>query len=149
MPEPNRRHPLSPHIDLPVLLLVCAGGAVGTGLRYALSALPAYSWYFQTGTFAANMLACLAFGLLSAYMARAGWIDQRRRELVSRTLGMGVCGGLSTMSTLTIEVFTTARDLHLWSALAYLLATFACGIGLAWLGGGLGRRLARLREGTR
>ncbi|AKV55125.1 fluoride efflux transporter FluC [Bifidobacterium actinocoloniiforme] len=128
------------------LLLVAAGGAAGTGLRYALGGLRSFSWYFYTGTFAANMLACLAYCLLSSYLAGAPWIGERRRERISRTLGMGVCGGLSTMSTLMVEVFTTGRDLHFWSAALYLLATFAAGLGLAWVGGRCGSRLAAWRQ---
>ncbi|BDR54440.1 hypothetical protein KIMH_05510 [Bombiscardovia apis] len=145
----NPSHPDSdsPSFDFPLLIVVIAGGALGTGLRYLLTALPNFSWYFYTGTFIANILACSALGLLTGYLSIAAWIPQRRREYMGRGLGMGLCGGLSTLSALMVEVITTARDERLWSALIYLVGSFAACIFLAWFGTRCGRRLAKLRGG--
>ncbi|BDR52856.1 hypothetical protein KIM372_07630 [Bombiscardovia nodaiensis] len=129
-------------IDLPVLCCVVIGGTLGTAIRYMFSSLPPFSWYFYTGTFLANMIACTAYSALASFLAGAWWIPARGKELTNRTLGMGLCGGLSTLSALAVEVLTTGREGHLWSASIYLLLSFACGLVLAALGSHLGTRAA-------
>lgn len=91
------------------MLVVFCGGAIGTAIRYAFAQIPA-AGSFHTGTFVANMLACFCYAGLTAYLAGASRFGARSKELASRGLGMGVCGGLSTMSTLALEGFTAIRD---------------------------------------
>ena len=122
--------------------IVFVGGALGTALRYAFSVLPA-SGTFHIGTFAANMLAAFCYAGLSAYLPAAAWIGSRLKESMNRGLGMGLCGGLSTMSTLAVEEFTALRDDGTAGMIGYCLITFACGLALAWLGASLGYALAK------
>ena len=98
-----------PDIHLDIVLVVFCGGAIGTAIRYAFAQIPA-AGSFHTGTFVANMLACFCYAGLTAYLAGSSRFDTRAKELTSRGLGMGVCGGLSTMSTLALEGFTAIRD---------------------------------------
>lgn len=90
-----------PDIHLDIVLVVFCGGAIGTAIRYAFAQIPA-AGSFHTGTFVANMLACFCYAGLTAYLAGSSRFDTRAKELTSRGLGMGVCGGLSTMSTLAL-----------------------------------------------
>ena len=90
-----------PDIHLDIVLVVFCGGAIGTAIRYAFAQIPA-AGSFHTGTFVANMLACFCYAGLTAYLAGASRFGARSKELASRGLGMGVCGGLSTMSTLAL-----------------------------------------------
>lgn len=138
-------------IRIDILCVVFVGGAFGTALRYALSTPPAFGLpgepsAFHIGTFIANMLAACAYAGLTAYLSGARWLPAQRKEHVSRGLGMGLCGGLSTMSTLALEEFTSVRDGAAGGALVYCLLTFACGLLLAWIGVIVGLRLARWRE---
>ena len=113
-----------PDIHLDIVLVVFCGGAIGTAIRYAFAQIPA-AGSFHTGTFVANMLACFCYAGLTAYLAGASRFGARSKELASRGLGMGVCGGLSTMSTLALEGFTAIRDGQVAAGIAYLLVTFA------------------------
>ncbi|MEJ5921385.1 CrcB family protein [Bifidobacterium thermophilum] len=133
----------SPLADPQLYVVVFIGGAIGTCVRYLLGlAIPATAAGFHFGTLAANLLACFVYAGLSAYLAQADWIRPRKRELVNRGAGMGVCGGLSTMSTLALEGFTGILGGQAWLALLYLLVSVVCGLLVAFAGVWCADRLA-------
>ncbi|MBM6699241.1 CrcB family protein [Bifidobacterium pullorum subsp. saeculare] len=132
-------------VSLRLAMVVFLGGAVGTGLRYLLSALP-QAGAVHVGTLAANLAACLAYAALTSYLSQASWIPRRRKEPISRGMGMGLCGGLSTMSTLALEEFDALHAGDLLGGAGYCLVTFAGGLLAAWAGVRLGLVLSRRRE---
>ena len=96
-------------IRLDVVAVVFLGGCVGTGLRYASSSIADVGG-FHVGTFAANMVACFVYAALSAWLGSSSLLKGRAKEYVNRGFGMGMCGGLSTMSTLALEEFMMIDD---------------------------------------
>jgi CrcB protein len=105
---------------LPSLLLVAAGGAVGSVLRYALSlaCLALFGAGFPWGTLAANVAGSAAIGAL----AGAGVDGQARLLLVP-----GLLGGFTTFSAFSLEAgFLWERS----PALAALYVALSVGLGL-------------------
>ncbi len=106
-----------------------AGGAAGALARTAL----ADGWAPGTlpwATLVANVAGCL---LLGAALVRTA-PGTRARGL----LAPGLCGGLTTFSTLQVELVELFRDGDTALALAY--AALSLGLGVTAIG--LGRRLA-------
>lgn len=140
-----------PTIHADILGIVFIGGTIGTALRHAFAQIPA-AGAFHTGTLAANLIACLCYAGLGAFLASRGTLatrlGARGREYASRGLGMGLCGGLSTMSTLALECFTAIRGGEAAIGVAYLLVTFALGIACALAGAWTGTRLAASGTGA-
>jgi len=114
-----------------VLLAVFAGGAIGAVARVALAqAWAAEQATWPWATFVANVLGA---GLLGAVEARRDLSGPARG-----LLGPGLCGALTTFSTLQVELVLLLDAGRAPLAAAYAAASLAA--GLAALVGG--RRLA-------
>ena len=104
----------NPLADGLMYVVVFVGGFVGTP--------------FVVGTFVSNMVACFLFAMLTEFMATASWLRRRVRQVVSRGVGLGLLGGLSTMSGVMLETMEGLHERHIASALGYLAGNFAGGL---------------------
>ena len=120
----------NPLADGLMSVVVFVGGFVGVGCRHALDMLlPSVSGTpFVVGTFVSNMVACFLFAMLTEFMATASWLRRRVRQVVSRGVGLGLLGGLSTMSGVMLETMEGLHERHIASALGYLAGNFAGGL---------------------
>lgn len=120
----------NPLADGLMYVVVFVGGFVGVGCRHALDMLlPSVSGTpFVVGTFVSNMVACFLFAMLTEFMATALWLRRRVRQVVSRGVGLGLLGGLSTMSGVMLETMEGLHERHIASALGYLAGNFAGGL---------------------
>lgn len=120
----------NPLADGLMYVVVFVGGFVGVGCRHALDMLlPSVSGTpFVVGTFVSNMVACFLFAMLAEFMATASWLRRRVRQVVSRGVGLGLLGGLSTMSGVMLEAMEGLHERHIASALGYLAGNFAGGL---------------------
>ena len=120
----------NPLADGLMYVVVFVGGFVGAGCRHALDMLlPSVSGApFVVGTFVSNMVACFLFAMLTEFMATASWLRRRVRQVVSRGVGLGLLGGLSTMSGVMLETMEGLHERHIASALGYLAGNFAGGL---------------------
>lgn len=112
------------------LLLVALGGAAGSVLRYGLSLLLNAAWpalgHYPLGTLTANVIGCFLLGLVLGWQARLS-------EGQVLLLATGLCGGLTTFSTLEAEAWAMGR-LNLARAALYLALSLSLGLG-AFVGG--------------
>ena len=113
-----------PRLDRREVAAVFAGGAVGTLLRAALSeAFPHSPTSWPWPTFAVNVVAAFLLGYFVTRLQERQPISSYRRPL----LGTGVCGGLSTFSTMQVELLNMIDAGAYALALGYATASVAAG----------------------
>lgn len=113
-------------------LLIAAGGAFGSVLRYVLQGA-VQRWAggtFPAGTIAVNLLGCFAIGALSAAFAGPALV----REEYRIGLTVGVLGGFTTFSTFALESFNLAAIGENRFAWANVVVSCALGVAAVWLG---------------
>ncbi|HNR94060.1 MAG TPA: fluoride efflux transporter CrcB [Kiritimatiellia bacterium] len=108
------------------ILAVGFGGFIGAVLRYLLSLTgQRFSITFPHGTLWANFLGCLLLGMVTAIAVDTESLSPAARLF----LATGICGGFTTMSTFTYEMFRFLQDAQYFYAAAYFSATIAgCGL---------------------
>jgi CrcB protein len=119
------------------LLLVAAGGAVGSFARYKLSGLVLHhtlDWRFPAGTFAVNVLGCLAAGLLAGIAEHQHVVSPESRLL----LLTGLLGGFTTFSAFGLETVFLLRRGDVLVAGANVARSVVIGLGALRLGMALG-----------
>ena len=123
------------------LLLVCAGGAFGSGARYLVStwAVRALGPAFPFGTLIVNASGSF---LLAVIMGVAGPRDPLTPE-VRLLLGAGVMGGYTTYSSFNWETLALAQR----GSLSLALANVSLTVVVCLVAGVLGLFLARLLAG--
>ncbi|MDO8189191.1 fluoride efflux transporter CrcB [Conexibacter sp. JD483] len=113
----------------PILLAVFCGGAVGSlaraGVEEVLAPAPGH---WPWGTLTVNLVAAFVLGALVARYA--GHTHSERRMAL---YGPGFCGGLSTFSTLQLELFDLIDGGQVATAAGYAAASLAGGLALALL----------------
>lgn len=104
----------------PSLLLVAAGGAAGSVLRYCISvlAIETLGIAFPWGTLAVNVLGSAGIGLLGGMGIGGEW----RLLLVT-----GLLGGFTTFSAFSLETGLLWQRAG-WLAAAYVAASLALGL---------------------
>lgn len=108
-------HPLS------LSLFVGIGGFIGSLARYGLSvASQRFAIEWPVGTLAANILGCLAIGIVAGLAARGETISPEMRL----GLATGFCGGFTTMSSMIYETAEMLRIGEYFHATFYAVGTF-------------------------
>lgn len=116
-----------------MLLLACAGGAIGAGTRYAVTqwfaakGWAAYPWATLVINVSGSMLMGLTVGLLLARTALPGELRV--------FLATGILGGYTTFSAFSLEVWQLAERGESGAAVAYIAASVV--LSIAGLGLGL------------
>jgi CrcB protein len=117
---------------------IFAGGALGTLARAALAEAfphPATAWPWPT--FTVNIVAAFLLGYFVTRLQERLPLSSYRRPL----LGTGLCGGLSTFSTMQVEILTMI-EAHAWGvAVAYAAASIGAGYAAIYLATAIVRRV--------
>jgi fluoride exporter len=120
-----------------IVLLVALGAAVGAPLRYLVDrALQArHDSLFPWGTFVVNTAGSLLLGLLAA----AAWAVEAP---VMELLGTGLCGALTTYSTLGYETVRMLQGKANLLAGLNIAASIVAGLGAAYLGAAIAQAVS-------
>jgi len=113
-------------------LLVFLGSGIGGVLRYGISL--AFSSVgtskFPWATFIANIIASLLIGLFFAVGINKQWLDKNYMLLLTT----GLCGGLSTFSTFSIETLKLWQTQQYGIGILYVLVSIFTCILFTYLG---------------
>jgi CrcB protein len=141
--EELSRVPELPRPDRREIAAVFAGGALGTLARAALAqGFPHSATAWPWPTFAVNIVAAFLLGYFVTRLQERLPLSSYRRPL----LGTGLCGGLSTFSTMQLEI-VKMLDAHAWGlAAGYAASSVAAGYAAIQLSTALVRRV-RVRIG--
>ncbi|MHA0286362.1 fluoride efflux transporter CrcB [Mycobacterium sp. C3-094] len=124
------------------LAAVFAGGAVGTLARAGLEELAASDparWPWPT--FTANIVGAFLLGVFVTRLLERLPVSSYRRPF----LGTGICGGLTTFSTMQVETLRMLEHGHYRLAAAYTVASVAAGLVAVYLATALVRRVRTRR----
>jgi CrcB protein len=121
------------------LLLVLAGGALGSGARYLTATARAnrFGAAFPWGTLTVNVAGSFLIGLLATLADENGAIGPNMRVL----LVVGVLGGFTTFSSFSLETLRLAEGHEPVRAALNLFGNLILGFGAAVLGIAAGRAL--------
>jgi CrcB protein len=125
--------PLDPEpgpLTTQLIALVAVGGALGTAARDGLAHWVPVGDGFPWGTLLANLLGAFVLGLLLEALARRG-PDAGLRRKWRLLVGTGLCGGLTTYSTLAVETDLLVRAHRDGLAATYAAVTVAAGAAVA------------------
>jgi fluoride exporter len=120
------------------LAAIFAGGALGTVARAAVGMLGAPDparWPWPT--FIVNIVGAFLLGYFTTRLLERLPLSSYRRPL----LGTGVCGGLTTFSTMQVETLRMLEHHHYGLALSYTVASIAAGLLAVYLATALVRRV--------
>ena len=113
------------------ILMVGAGGFVGSVLRYLISRYMSTSTQtlFPLGTFSVNLAGSFIIGMIIAASLN-GDLSKPVRLL----LATGFCGGFTTFSSFSYEFFALLQNGHTGYAFLYAGSSLALGLLFVWLG---------------
>jgi len=132
--------------DAREITAIFAGGALGTLARAALAeAFPHSATQWPWPTFTVNVVAAFLLGYFVTRLQERLPLSSYRRPL----LGTGLCGGLSTFSTMQVEILKMI-EAHAWGlAVSYAAASVAAGYTAIYLATAVVRRVrVRVRAGN-
>ncbi|MFN8198131.1 MAG: fluoride efflux transporter CrcB [Nakamurella multipartita] len=123
-PPPRSTTSWLPSLDRRELAAIFVGGALGTLARAGLSqVLPHSPTQWPWATFVVNVVAAALLGYFVTRLQERLPLSSYRRPL----LGTGVCGGLSTFSTMQVEILRMIEASAFVLALGYAVASVVAG----------------------
>lgn len=113
------------------LLLIGTGGFAGSISRYLLTKFIATKWpmAFPWGTFSVNIIGCFLIGIIMGMSFQSSISTQTRLLLAT-----GFCGGFTTFSTYSLEIFELYQRGEAGISMLYLFASILAGFLSVWLG---------------
>jgi CrcB protein len=124
-------------------MVICLGGAIGTGLRYLTSGLAA-RWLgadFPYGTMIVNVVGSFLVGLIQEIGTASLLIPETTRLFLT----VGIMGGLTTYSSFSYETVRLVQIGAWGQAWVNVLVTTALCLSVCFLGIAVGRLVVGVR----
>ena len=109
-------------------LLVGAGGAFGSMLRYGVALFP-FNKFFPYHTFLVNIIGSFFIGALMGLLLKNAITNDSWKFLAT-----GVCGGFTTFSAFSLEGFEMLQQQRYLVFLVYFLLSILFGLAATLLG---------------
>jgi fluoride exporter len=136
--KPGRSRLVMPRTDRREVAAIFVGGALGTLLRAALAeAFPHSATSWPWPTFGVNLVAAFLLGYFVTRLQERLPLSSYRRPL----LGTGLCGGLSTFSTMQVEILKMISAGDWGLAAGYAGTSIAAGYAAIQLATAMVRRV--------
>ena len=117
-------------------LFVAVGGGLGAMARFALNVFLQRDTVFPWGTLAANLLGCLAMGIIAYLVATSSWFNEAGiiPDQYRLLFAIGFCGSFTTLSALVMELHTMLQRGELFGSFSYMMVTMVGGFACFYLG---------------
>ncbi|MBU8906666.1 fluoride efflux transporter FluC [Desertibacillus haloalkaliphilus] len=115
-------------MEIKTIIAIAIGAAVGTIARYSLNIYTLAAGY-PIGTVIENLVGSLLLGFLTGF-----FIHHIPKDWLKAGLGVGLCGGFTTMSTLAADTLLIYNQMNVFQSLLYVLVSFGGGVAFAILG---------------
>jgi fluoride exporter len=115
-------------VKLHNVLAVGVGGALGSITRYLVQVNLLQFTEFPFSTMIVNILGSLFLGILTGVLHQI-----RTGEWVKLSLGVGFCGGFTTMSTFAADIFQLS-SMSFFAVISYFSITLLGGLSFALIG---------------
>jgi fluoride exporter len=124
------------------LILVFVGGAIGSMCRFWLSGLVAerFGETFPYGTLIVNLVGSWIIGFAAGWVAHFN--DPFWASVAKQLLMFGICGGLTTFSSFSLQTWNLMLSGRWGSAFTFVLVSTILCLALVAFGWVLGQRLS-------
>lgn len=145
----DRRRPRQVHLHPGFIVLVFAGGAVGTSPRYGLTTLLPVPGGWPLPTLLINLAGAFLLGLLLESLVRHG-ADAGKLRIIRLLVGTGFMGAFTTYRSLALDANMLLGHGRIFGVAGYLGAGLVGGFGatIAGIGAAAWRHRQRTAAGT-
>ncbi len=114
------------------IILIAIGGLLGSVARYLMASYitKLVQAPFPYGTFAVNIIGCLAIGIIYGLTARFNWFTPEWRLF----LATGFCGGFTTFSSFAYENIQLLQQANYTTFALYITTSFVLGLAAVFAG---------------
>ncbi|MDH3414976.1 MAG: fluoride efflux transporter CrcB [Gammaproteobacteria bacterium] len=117
-------------------LFVAVGGALGAMARFGLNVFLQRDISVPWGTLSANLLGCLAMGVIAQLVATSAWFNDAGivPDQYRLLFAIGFCGSFTTLSAMVMELHTMLQRNEILNSFSYVMVTMLGGFACFYLG---------------